>query len=73
MKHFRCHKRRPHYHHHTSQRYEDEKKTCRFAVLGLTAGLLLGAFFCGFAGAVICAVIGTIVGGFAGRLFITFN
>ena len=69
MKRFRYHKRRQHYHHHTRQRYEDDKKTCRFAILGLTAGLLLGACWCGFGGAVICAVIGTIVGGFAGRLF----
>ena len=73
MKHFRCNKHRPHYHYHTSKRYEDEKTTSRFAVLGLALGILTGACTAGVIGAIIFGIIGLFGGAFIGWIVSLFN
>ena len=64
---------RRHYHHHTSQSYEDSKCVDQFALIGGGIGVILGAILGGWIGAIICGFIFGFIGYIIGGIVVTFS
>ena len=81
------HKKNHHHHHHhhhhhvpkmrpnlhTSERYRDQKKQERYCIIGLGAGILIGAWTAGVLGGILGGLIGLIGGFILGGIAVAFN
>jgi hypothetical protein len=62
-----------HYHAYTTKKYEDEKKTDRFAVVGLLLGIFIGILSSSVSIGIVAGLIGFFAGGIFGWIITLFD